>query len=124
MQDFILAPEVIQDYLKERHEYNLERSISYLIESNMIKISNIIALITSLSRDMTLGSILDEALKQYPYECPCCNGTGKVEKAYYPDPRSDWPSYHMVECDVCNGIGFTKKKIVPNMVQDGWKTEE
>ena len=116
--------DMVDQYRMITKRERFESSINNIIESKVVTINTIRELARDLGPSTTLEQILNEAQKQYPYVCPKCTGSGEVEEAYYPCPKDDWPSYHMVTCDLCEGRGFTKKKIVPKMVKDGWKIEE
>lgn len=82
--------------------------------------------------DLPLSTIIDILHQQAPDDkfhlCPKCNGRGIVQAKYngYPSglPDSGWvyeEATKDIKCDLCEGTGYTEKKMVPNMVQDGWK---
>ena len=124
---------MVKEYIEEKHEERFETVISNLLE-NKIQITTIdaiINLVKNFGRDMTLGKLLDETLKIYPHQCPNCKGKGYITREYngYPSglPDSGFvyeAAYEDIPCELCKGIGYTKKHFVPNMVQQGWKTEE
>jgi len=70
--------------------------------------------------DVKLSEIIKRVLKNRPYVCPKCSGSGKVHK--YED---EWSPYDMrivgtkdiiLECDLCDGTGRTVQEYVPKKV--------
>lgn len=78
---------------------------------------------------------LSSLLERYKQEtngfvCPNCLGKGTVKERYnaYPTnlPDSGWGEdwrYCDISCPICHGSGHNETRLIPNMVQDGWKRE-
>lgn len=98
----------------------------------MVKIHELIKLAKRYGYNTRLWQVIEQVMEeQKPYECPKCHGEGTREVTYnaYPSgfPDSGWvyePKTKVVECDLCNGEGYTSVEYKPNIVQQGWTTEQ
>lgn len=97
----------------------------------MVKMHELIKLANHHGYSITLADLIVKYAKDKPYMCPKCEGEGEYSVTYnaYPQgfPDSGWvyePKTKVVECDLCNGEGYTSVEYKPNMVQQGWITEQ
>lgn len=97
----------------------------------MVKIHELKKLAKRYGYNTRLWQVIEKIMAEKPYECPKCHGEGTLEVTYnaYPSgfPDSGWvyePKTKVVECDLCNGEGYTSVEYKPNIVQQGWTTEQ
>jgi uncharacterized protein with PIN domain len=63
----------------------------------------------------SISDVLKDRLKNTPFKCPKCKGSGYVEKIYnaYPQnlPDSGYRrGVEKIDCDLCGTIGYTNKE--------------
>lgn len=77
----------------------------------MIKVSDL----SSYSRDMTVGELIEQLKNERPFSCPKCGGSGKLFQEA--EINYDMGGYHgkdgYAKCDICDGYGRTKKEFKP-----------
>lgn len=69
-------------------------------------------------RNMTVGEIIDQFKKDYPYVCPKCKGRGEV---WIEDFEGYYDVSHYIECNICKGHGRTKKEYKPKYELIGYE---